>query len=75
MVTKERELELVKEIIWDGYNNLAAISYELDIPILELINLKRQVDTEKRQLKEHYDLMEQNRRNRSNSLDKMRSVT
>lgn len=47
-MTREKELMLVKEIISDGYENLDVISFELDIPIQQLVIMKKQIETEKR---------------------------
>ena len=38
-----RELALIKSVIADGFDNLEAISFEMDIPMDVLLNLKRQV--------------------------------
>lgn len=46
-MTKKQELEIVKELIKDGYNNLDTISFELDIPMNTLEELKQQVEREK----------------------------
>lgn len=47
-MVREKELAIVKEIIADGYDRLDVISFELDIPMIELLNFKRQVENEKR---------------------------
>ena len=44
----DTELLLVKQIIADGYTNLDAISYELDIPMNVLNAIYKQVQQEKR---------------------------
>lgn len=50
-MVKERELALIREIIADGYENLDAISFELDIPMVTLVEIKRQVELEKKNQK------------------------
>lgn len=47
IMTKNYELELVKELIKDGYDNLEAISFELDIPMIVLQKMKVQIEREK----------------------------
>ena len=42
-----QELLLIKEIIADGFDDLEAISFEMDIPMVTLMNIKRQVIKEK----------------------------
>ena len=44
-----RELALIKSVIADGFDNLEAISFEMDIPMDVLLNLKRQVELEKKE--------------------------
>ena len=39
-----QELLLIKEIIADGFDDLEAISFEMDIPMVTLLNIKRQIE-------------------------------
>lgn len=45
---REKELALIKEIIKEGFDNLEIISFELDIPMMELIKIKNEIYTEER---------------------------
>ena len=38
-----QELLLIKEIIADGFDDLEAISFEMDIPMVTLLNIKRHI--------------------------------
>ena len=67
MIRKE-DLELVKELIRDGYSNLDAVSFELDIPMADLIMLKKQVMHEREIAKQ----IEKNAREREHSVSMMR---
>ena len=42
-----QELLLIREIIADGFDDLEAISFEMDIPMVTLLNIKRQIIREK----------------------------
>lgn len=42
-----KELDIVKELIKEGYDNLDTISFELDIPMETLREIKRKVEQEK----------------------------
>jgi len=70
-MTRERELALVKEIIKDGYDNLDAISFELDIPLIDLIKLKRQIYTEE-QRKQAYNQLSKEREKSIDKMDQLR---
>ena len=70
-MTKERELALVKEIILDGYDNLDIISFELDIPMKDLIAIKRQADKEKMQVRRRAENIRSMEDTRAQSIQKM----
>ncbi len=49
-MNKQQELALVKNIIEDGYDNLEAISFELNIPLSTLKDIKKQINFENKAL-------------------------
>ena len=73
-MARENELALVKEIIADGYDRLDVISFELDIPMMELLNLKRQVENEKRLQRARAEAQKQAERDRYASIQKMQQL-
>ncbi|MBQ3409418.1 MAG: hypothetical protein IJH12_09475 [Clostridia bacterium] len=70
-MTRERELALVKEIILDGYDNLDIISFELDIPMKDLIAIKRQADNEKMQARRRAENIRSMEDTRAQSIQKI----
>ena len=74
VMARENELALVKEIIADGYDRLDVISFELDIPMMELLNIKRQVENEKRQQRARAEVQKQAERDRCASIQKLQQL-
>ena len=67
-MTRERELEIIKKIIEDGYDRLDVISFEYDIPMHILEQIKSSVEQEK------YNRANQIKRNNQNFFSKARKT-
>ena len=73
-MARERELALIKEIIADGYDKLDVISFELDIPMIELLNLKKQIEDEKRLQRARAEAQRQTEKDRYASIQKLQQL-
>ena len=73
-MARERELALIKEIIADGYDKLDVISFELDIPMIELLNLKKQIEDEKRLQRARAEVQRRAEKNRYTSIQKLQQL-
>ena len=73
-MARENELALVKEIIADGYDKLDVISFELDIPMIELLNLKKQIEDEKRLQRARAEAQRRTEKDRYASIQKLQQL-